>query len=221
MRKGARNDLVQVTKMIQEGCSLRDIYNAGLGYQACRHAERLMSVMEAPRPNVQVQVNWIYGEPGEGKTRIPWEYTCKHLGGIKIANLVYYQMYDRHRYIVVDDIRPTNECCGTYANLLHFLDPYDHILNVKGTSRQLCATHIFITTPYTPEQFSLAFNATENPFQLRRRILNVFFLPTMREQLKKYCADVIKDAGQVPCQGLSPSQPWLSQTPDDLPGIHP
>jgi len=211
MRKGARNDLVQVTKMVQEGCSLREIYSAGLGYQACRHAERILSVSEPCRQESKVQVAWIYGKPGIGKTLIPWDLTVKHLGGIKISNLVFVQGYDRHKYVVVDDLRPTDKCCGSYVNLLHFLDPYAHSVEVKGSSRQLVATHVFITSPLTPEQFSRTYDYSEDEYQLRRRIHKLFHLPNDREALKKYCADIVKDAGQVPHEELSEDFKWLSR----------
>jgi len=224
--QGTRNDLKQVVSMIQAGASLKEIYLAGLGYQACRHAEKILQVLEPPRPLGPVKVFWAHGPPGIGKTHMP-DLVCKTLGGKKLDSIRFAQGYDRHPIICVDDIRPTDDCCRSYVNLLHFMDRYEHQVEVKFGSRQLCAHTIFITSPLPPADFSYAYNSDENPEQLTRRITQVFdcnFLNGFYD-LKKCCRDIIINAQSktephvVPQDleegpswnpGFSPDLPWLS-----------
>jgi len=203
--QGTRSDIDLAVKLVQEGASLKEIYLAGLGYQACRHAERILSIMEPARPSGPVKVFWVHGPPGIGKTYMP-DLVCLTLGGKKLDQIRFCQGYDRHPIILVDDIRPTDDCCRSYVNLLHFLDRYEHQVEVKGGSRQLAAHTIFVTSPFSPGDFSFAYDSSENCQQLIRRITQEFDCNNLEGflALKKCCRQIIKYARKTNPQIVLP-----------------
>jgi hypothetical protein len=164
--KGRRNDLELARRMVVENYSLYAI-GMTVGAQATKHAELLKRV-EPSRGLRKVEVIWLWGPPGTGKTRTAWEY-CKRLNEFEdpwmsSRSLKWWDGYEGQREIIIDDFRA--DFC-TYHELLRILDIYPFRVEVKGGSRLLMAELIIITSCFPPDK---VYNTREDIGQLLRRI---------------------------------------------------
>lgn len=104
----------------------------------------------------QIQVIWIYGSAGVGKTRLAKNYAKK-------ANQEYYfsgsskdifQNYAGEHTLILDELRPKSI---PYEDLLRILTPFGIEENVMAPSRYndkaLACDLIIITTPFDPIEF--------------------------------------------------------------------
>lgn len=104
--------------------------------------------------NQEVEVIWIHGDSGKGKTRLAKSY------GDSLTNKVYisgssrdpFQRYQLESVIILDELRSDT---FEYADLLKMLDPFND--EAMGASRYfdkpLLAETIIITSPYSPQSF--------------------------------------------------------------------
>lgn len=116
----------------------------------------------------KVHVYWYYGNTGTGKTRRVLEQCSPFIP----LSFKWWDGYQGQDSVLLDDLRPT--WCSP-EQLLRLLDPYryQYRVEVKGGSRPLIATKIFITTPWHPEDFWK--DLKEDPKQLMRRIHEMIF----------------------------------------------
>jgi len=143
---------------------MKDIIEISINFQTLRTAELLLKYKERKR-NWQPYVIWIHGKSGVGKTREAMEifngeevYTCMGSGQ-------WFDGYDAHENVLIDDIRPS---WISFSNLLRLLDRYEFRIPNKGGTRQFLAKKIIITAPIHPEEM---FSGNgEEIFQLIRRI---------------------------------------------------
>lgn len=125
----------------------------------------------------KVEVIWIYGEPGAGKTRLAKRYADKagqafYLSG---SSRDPFQGYLGQHTIILDELRPQTI---EYHDLLRITDPFGVGEAVAAPSRYydkaLAADLIIITSPYSPEAFYYkklgAFDMIDKFEQLARRI---------------------------------------------------
>lgn len=104
----------------------------------------------------KIQVIWIFGPAGTGKTRMAKHYADK-------ANQSYFisgssrdpfQGYAGEHTLILDELRPRTI---QYEDLLRILDPYSIIGGVMAPSRYsdkaLACDLIIITSPYSPRHF--------------------------------------------------------------------
>lgn len=162
IRPGARNDLVAVRTAINNGAGMRQICDIATSYQAIKMAEVYLKHVETQR-NWLPNVTWFYGPTGSGKTRKAVEEAGDNYY-MSSRNLKWWEGYDAHENVIIDDFR--KDFC-TFHELLRILDRYPYRVEVKGSSRQLLAKNIWITSCFHPRD---VYDTREDIEQLIRRI---------------------------------------------------
>lgn len=129
--------------------------------------------------NLSIEVIWIYGASGVGKTRLAKDYASKYGEDYFISGSSRdpFQHYQGQKIIILDELRPS---IFQYSDLLKMLDPFND--DVMGASRYfdkpLTANILIITSPYKPRDFYMKiiegnkkFDSSTDSFkQLARRI---------------------------------------------------
>lgn len=147
--KGARTDIEDVKRIVQETNSMREVIKVATSYQAVRMAELCLKYNEPKRPiNPNIEVHYRWGAADQGKTRRVWE---KH--GIDDVftptTYTWWEGYDAHKIVLIDEFR--SDWC-TYRQILKLTDIYPDRVQCKNGSRQLHATTFYITSCYPPEE---------------------------------------------------------------------
>lgn len=138
---------------------------------------------------------WLYGSSGVGKTRL-----CRSVMEelkkdfcILGSQRDHFQTYKGESYIILNDLRPADY---DYGQLLTLLDIYEHdkMAPSRYHDKFLNARAIFITTPYSPENFYKSCNIdnrlVDTAEQLKRRVVAMHVTKDNVEDVKK---EVIKD----------------------------
>lgn len=160
---GKRNDIVLVRELIDAGKGMKDVVEAVDSYQAMKCAELMLKHKEKKR-DFKPDVRWYHGSTGTGKTRAALEeFPDAWISG---RNLRWWEGYDAHEAVVIDDFR--RDFC-TFHELLRILDRYPYRVETKGASRQLLAKTIIITCPWEPSALYES-RSSEDLQQLLRRI---------------------------------------------------
>lgn len=132
-----------------------------------KHLEFVKFERDAP------EVNWFWGPSGAGKTRTATELCADSDVYWVPPDARWFPGYDRHTHVIFDELR------GQFriSSLLIMLDRAPVPVERKGGHTPWCPTHIYITTPYSPEQFMRKYYSGEQEEQLLRRITNVVYFP--------------------------------------------
>lgn len=170
-KMGARKDIEDVKKLIQDNVPINDVIMSATSYQAAKHAELLFKYQKQP-PAMKRNVHWYYGPTGTGKTRQAVEKSGEDYY-ITMNTLKWWDGYVGQKNVIVDDFR--KDFC-TFHELLRILDRYPLKVNVKGSSiwLQPTTTDIYITTCFHPEQI---YETREDVKQLTRRIDEIVYFP--------------------------------------------
>jgi len=183
--QGKRNDIKAVVDDISLGKSFEDILDNHTTYQALQIAKVAIPYKEPKRDWVP-EVYWYWGPPGTGKSHAAYTKFPDLRCHIQDPAIKWYDGYDRHEVVILDDFRSHHM---SFTTLLHILDRYPYKVETKGGTRQFVPKKIFITTPETPE-FTFR-HLNENLLQLTRRITEVQEFDTF--YVAPYTSD---DAGQ-------------------------
>lgn len=172
--QGQRTDIITMKKkLLVEKVPIYEIIEQAESYQEMRSAELLTKYVK-PEMRLNQKVIWIYGDAGAGKTRYVYDNHDHNLI-YKWNNDKWFDGYDMHPIVILDDIRPGDI---EFSKLLTLLDIYPHRVPVKGSFRVFKPTHIYITNIQKPEDI---FTRADEPFeQLSRRIheiIKVEFCP--------------------------------------------
>lgn len=146
--QGTRNDIQKTRDMLEEGYNMRYILDHVNTSQAIRFAQNWLSYNEKKR-NFKPMVFWISGETGTGKTKMAYDILKGQDIWESKASLKWWDGYDGHEAIIIDDFRP-DHC--SYETLLRICDRYPFSCEVKGGFRQLLAETIIITCNKSPEE---------------------------------------------------------------------
>ena len=144
----------------------------------------------------QLQVVWIFGKSGTGKTSLAKDYA------IKAGNKYYmsgsskdvFQNYEGEHTIILDELRPKYI---PYPDLLRILDPFNVEANAPSRyhDKSLAADLIIITTVYSPCEFykkifsntnRLISDNIDSFYQLDRRIALNIYMDNQSINLVKY-----------------------------------
>lgn len=178
---GARTDLKNILTAVKAGTCVREIIDDNPNMQALRFAENCVKYFE-PKRNFRPKIVWIFGRSGAGKSRAAREICTEYLAtrdppvdptwGIYEKNnfpLKWFDGYDGHPAIVIDDIRPEFTKEFNFTMFLAMLDRYAYTVESKGSTRQLRAEIMVITTTLSPVEFANRV-LLEDPFQIYRRL---------------------------------------------------
>jgi len=173
-KQGARTDLNEIRVTLANGGNMRDIVDTTDSYQGIRMAEVILKYKEKPR-NFKPAVLWFWGPTGAGKTRAAYELCGQDDTWITAKNLRWWEGYDGHKNVIIDDFR--GDFC-TFHELLRILDRYEYRIECKGGSRQLIATTMVITSCHHPRN---VYETREDIEQLIRRIDKIALFKTQTE----------------------------------------
>lgn len=170
--QGKRNDLKQIKEKVLATGSIRKCLQEDItNYQQYKMAEVYLKYFE-PERRFQPEIYWFCGQSGKGKTETAYNlakdmdvYTVKCQGNIK-----WWDGYDAHEVVILDDMRPSDFKCG--RDLVDLIKNSPYKVETKGGSRQLLAKKMYITTPYKPSDF-MTFHTEENPIQITRRVKEI------------------------------------------------
>nr|DAV77982.1 MAG TPA: Rep protein [Circoviridae sp.] len=187
--QGKRTDLCKVRNLAyNEG--MRALFNNKDVCKNNNHAQFAKNFLTYCEPERDIdpdgiEIIWIWGESGSGKTKLAQTMVgddCYR----KTTHDHWFDGYDRHECILLDELRPTDL---KFAELCHVLDIYPFRVANKGGFRQCHATKIIATTIFSPEQFMKLVNRAEDTneptYQLERRLSRVIHVvPDVREVQK-------------------------------------
>ncbi|AGA18383.1 hypothetical protein [Citataivirus sanlemaris] len=165
IKQGKRSDIVRAIDIITQTNSVSAVLEEVNNYQAVRHCELWLKYKEPCRPVQSINVIWIHGSSGSGKTRKVYDDNS----GNEIftpTSHKWWEGYDGHQVVLIDDIR--RDFCK-FHELLKLLDIYPFRVETKGGSRQVQFKTIYITAPYSPIEMWEG-RCDEDLLQLTRRI---------------------------------------------------
>ena len=147
----------------------------------------------------KVEVIWIYGEAGTGKTRFAKELAGKHDKDYFITGSSRdpFQRYSGEDVIIYDEARPNDI---PFSDLLRLLDPYGEDVSAPSRyyDKAICAAFYYITTPYSPIGFYRKImgegwkDQTDGFSQLLRRLSLVLMMTNNEIQSMEYDAQSCK-----------------------------
>lgn len=167
--QGKRNDIASVRECLTSGGSMHDIVMETTSYQAARFGELFLRHYNGPKRNWVPEVYWHWGPSGAGKTRSAFEQAPN--AWMSAGTLKWWDGYNGQADVIIDDFR--KDFC-TFHELLRILDRYPYRVQIKGSSTELLAKRIFITSCYHPQK---VYDTREDLQQLLRRITRVIHFP--------------------------------------------
>lgn len=148
--QGKRNDLVIALELLNEGISIREALDTGkmttMGTLTAYEKLQKYHVIHRTRP----RVFWIYGPGGSGKTDKAYSLCCSDVIKLDLFEKGWFEGYDRHRSIIIDDLEVDTDDTLLFKTLLSVLDKNPYRGNVKNTSCPIAAEIIVITSQQAP-----------------------------------------------------------------------
>lgn len=133
-------------------------------FQGMKVAEKFLTYNE-PARDWKPEVIWLWGKTGAGKSKKAREICGDGDTFTKNTGHKWWDGYDSHENIIIDDFR---DSWWSLTYMLALLDRYEFQVEIKGGLRQIRAKRIVITSLYPPE--SMYRGVGEDIQQLIRRI---------------------------------------------------
>lgn len=164
-QQGKRTDLDKIrTIALEEG--MRNVTSIGT-MQQINVAKAFLTYNEEPR-NWETEVIWLWGKTGTGKSRLAREICNMDDCFTKNENSKWWDGYDAHEYVIIDDFR---DSWWSLTEMLSLLDRYEKKVEIKGGTRQFKPKKIIVTSCMSPANCYR--NVGEEIQQLMRRVTEV------------------------------------------------
>lgn len=140
-KKSSLSNLVAVFQ--QEGLAACKEQFPGLCVMYGRKLLDMYGCNPKPRPNIEV--HWLWGEPGVGKSRIA--HSALPTAYLKPSTTKWWNGYEGQRMVIIDDVTPGG------IGINHFLkwfDRYKCLVEVKGGMMALAAEQFIVTSNFRP-----------------------------------------------------------------------
>lgn len=164
--QGKRSDYIVMRNLVDAGASMDEIISEATSYQAVRSAEIVRRYRHFYRTIQPIEVIWIWGQTGTGKTHFCFK---EYPDLFRVNDNKWWCGYDAHETILFDDLRSSNY---PFVAMLRYLDKYPFMVQYKGGSTQVQYTRVLITCPNPPD-VEYAHCNEENIEQLLRRITTI------------------------------------------------
>lgn len=171
MGQGSRSDFQRVRHLVDGGASMNEIISVATSYQSVRSAEIIRRYLVARREIIPVEVIWLWGSSGVGKTRFCFE---NYPDLYRVDDHKWWCGYDDHETILIDDIRHTT---FPYMKLLKVLDIYPFQVEFKGGFTSVQYKRVLITCPFPPHMEY--FSENRDCEELLRRISKIKYMPNL------------------------------------------
>lgn len=167
-KQGKRNDITELTDMIQDGYKMRDValkapstfvkYHKGL--------KAFQSTIIEPR-NTKPEVTVLWGETGCGKSKRARELLDNYYVWTPQRGM-WFDGYEGQTEVIFEEFRGQIPL----GMLLSILDRYECPVQYKGGTIEFVGTKIVITSPLPPEKWYCSdnFDEYDKYSQLKRRI---------------------------------------------------
>lgn len=177
--QGKRTDIAHVVEVLKEQPQITWTELITLAPAAARYTRAFEKVkLELqPKRDWACAGEWLYGEPGVGKSRYAHEtYPGAYW---KVANNKWYDNYSGERVVVIDEF---NEQI-LFNDLLRWTDRYQCLVESKGGSLQLQAERMVITSNKPPWEFYT--KKTDIEKRALRRRFTVYEMLTNGERVER------------------------------------
>lgn len=167
---GARNELVAMKAMIDEGAATEQLWDEHFGSMARYHGamSKYRAFKDKRRSRPKLELEWIYGPSGSNKSTIAErENPDAYWLGVGCTGKLWWDGYDGESTIIVDDFRPSMCSYGELLKMTNSRGKY-RIEHKGGSGWLTCAKMVFTSIQHPEDMFVCS---AEEPWaQLDRRI---------------------------------------------------
>jgi len=148
-KQGKRTDIDVVREELSAGNGMRGVVKKASNLQQIKIAEAILKY-EEPQRTWKTEVHWYFGLTGTGKSKRAHEcFEGKDFFRKTCSSKEWWDGYDAHEYVILDDfVFP--EKMHDYKYWLDVFDRYGTTVQIKGSTRQLLAKEIIVTSSVDP-----------------------------------------------------------------------
>lgn len=172
--RGTRTDLVQLTSLVREGRSDREIIDevGDRWLRSYRGIQRVREIYFENQPrNWEMDVRIYWGPPGSGKTQLVWEEFGDRVYPKPIGR--WWDGYHGQECVLIDDFCPDTCHDMTYSFYLQLLDRYPMFVDPRFGRTQFSSKTIIFTSNICPDEW---FDARPNREAFFRRVKSIRYI---------------------------------------------